>query len=261
MGDFLLFRYDGNSNFSVKIYGRDCCEKGVAGASRKSYTPVYGNGKEEKEKMRNYLKRKSEKLLVGTGENEEKKKRGYHQKMKREKLLVSTGTNEVDTKEIEVIYIESDANDDNIGKCMGSIRKERTGIEVIPRHLSYKPPKMKKGARALEAASKFISNYPSFQVLMYPCYVNSDYLNVPTSFFKIYMEGKQRNVTLQTSDGLWTMRLVRYSNRVGKFYGKLKQGWHAFAIGNALLVGDVCVFELIDKTDGLFKVSVFKCSS
>lgn len=75
------------------------------------------------------------------------------------------------------------------------------------------------------------------------------------------MEGKQRNVTLQTSDGLWTMRLVRYSNRVGKFYGKLKQGWHAFAIGNALIVGDVCVFELIDKTGGLFKVSVFKCSS
>lgn len=116
MGDFLLFRYDGSSNFSVKIYGIDCCEKGVAGASRTSYTPVYGNGKEEKEKMRNYLKRKSEQLLVGTGENEEKKKRGYHQKMKREKLLVSTGTNEVDTKEIEVIYIDSDASDDNIGK-------------------------------------------------------------------------------------------------------------------------------------------------
>lgn len=75
------------------------------------------------------------------------------------------------------------------------------------------------------------------------------------------MEGKERNVMLQTSDRLWTMRLVRYSNRVGKFYGKLKQGWHAFAIGNALIVGDVCVFELIDKTDGLFKVSVFKCSS
>ena len=116
MGDFLLFRYDGSSNFSVKIYGIDCCEKGVAGASRTSYTPVYGNGKEEKEKMRNYLKRKSEQLLVGTGENDEKKKRGYHKKMKRERLLVSTGTNEVDTKEIEVIYIDSDASDDNIGK-------------------------------------------------------------------------------------------------------------------------------------------------
>ncbi|XP_065622980.1 B3 domain-containing transcription factor VRN1 [Quercus suber] len=260
MGDFLLFRYDGSSNFSVKIYGRDCCEKGVAGASRKSYTPVYGNGKEEKEKMRNYLKRKSEQLLVGTGENEEKKKRGYHQKMKREKLLVSTGTNEVDTKEIEVIYIDSDASDDNIGKCMGSIRKERTVIEVIPRHLSCKLPKIQKGARAFEAASKFISNYPSFQVSMYPCYVNSDHLNVPTSFFKIYMEKRERNVTLRTSDKLWTMRLVRYANSMGKVYGKLRQGWHAFAIGNALIVGDVCVFELIDKADGLFKVSIFKSS-
>ncbi|KAK7820845.1 b3 domain-containing protein rem19 [Quercus suber] len=226
---------------------------GVAGASRKSYTPVYGNGKEEKEKMRNYLKRKSEQLLVGTGENEEKKKRGYHQKMKREKLLVSTGTNEVDTKEIEVIYIDSDASDDNIGKCMGSIRKERTVIEVIPRHLSCKLPKIQKGARAFEAASKFISNYPSFQVSMYPCYVNSDHLNVPTSFFKIYMEKRERNVTLRTSDKLWTMRLVRYANSMGKVYGKLRQGWHAFAIGNALIVGDVCVFELIDKADGLFK--------
>ena len=75
------------------------------------------------------------------------------------------------------------------------------------------------------------------------------------------MEKRERNVMLQTSDKLWTMRLVRCANSMGKVYGKLRQGWHAFAIGNALMVGDVCVFELIDKTDGLFKVSIFKSSS
>lgn len=53
------------------------------------------------------------------------------------------------------------------------------------------------------------------------------------------MKRRERNVTLQTSDKLWTMRLVRYSNSMGKVYGKLRQGWHAFAIGNALMVGDV----------------------
>ena len=31
MADFLLFRYAGDSNFCVKIYGKDCCEKCVSG--------------------------------------------------------------------------------------------------------------------------------------------------------------------------------------------------------------------------------------
>ena len=77
----------------------------------------------------------------------------------------------------------------------------------------------------------------------------------------MYMKKRERNVMLQTLDKLWTMRLVRCANSMGKVYGKLRQGWHAFAIGNSLIVGDVCVFELIDKTDGLFKVSIFKSSS
>jgi hypothetical protein len=92
MADFLLFRYAGDSNFCVKIYGKDCCEKGVSGDSTKSCTPVCGNENEEEVKiMRNHLKRTREKL-------------------------VGSGANEVGTKRSVVIHIDSDASDDDIGK-------------------------------------------------------------------------------------------------------------------------------------------------
>jgi hypothetical protein len=74
------------------------------------------------------------------------------------------------------------------------------------------------------------------------------------------MERMEQNITLQTSDRSWTMKLVRCANSSGGLYGRLTHGWHAFAIGNALVIGDVCVFELINRTNGLFKVSIFRCS-
>ncbi|GMY12640.1 B3 domain-containing protein Os01g0723500-like [Fagus crenata] len=144
MADFLLFRYAGDSNFCVKIYGKDCCEKGVSGDSTKSCTPVCGNENEEVKIMRNHLKRTREKL-------------------------VGSGANEVGTKRSVIIHIDSDASDDDIGKS----------LEVFPRHLSFKSLKIQKSARALEAANKFISNYPSFQVLMYHAYVHAGNLVSP----------------------------------------------------------------------------------
>uniref|UniRef100_A0A5B7BYF2 TF-B3 domain-containing protein n=1 Tax=Davidia involucrata TaxID=16924 RepID=A0A5B7BYF2_DAVIN len=39
-GDFLLFRYAGNSKFYVKMYGKNCCEKDVTEATMKSNEPI-----------------------------------------------------------------------------------------------------------------------------------------------------------------------------------------------------------------------------
>ncbi|KAF9614102.1 hypothetical protein IFM89_015364 [Coptis chinensis] len=39
VGDFLVFRYNGNSEFSVKIYGKDACEKEIPLAQ-----DLYGDG-------------------------------------------------------------------------------------------------------------------------------------------------------------------------------------------------------------------------
>lgn len=40
IGDFLVFKYDGNSMFKVKIYGRNACEKDVRLAKRKEEYPI-----------------------------------------------------------------------------------------------------------------------------------------------------------------------------------------------------------------------------
>lgn len=40
IGDFLVFKYDGNSMFKVKIYGRNACEKNVRLAKRKEEYPI-----------------------------------------------------------------------------------------------------------------------------------------------------------------------------------------------------------------------------
>lgn len=42
---------------------------------------------------------------------------------------------------------------------------------------------------------------------------------------------------------------------------RLSAGWYQFVRDRALKVGDVCVFELIDRNDAVMKVSIFRCNS
>ncbi|KAG5535740.1 hypothetical protein RHGRI_023488 [Rhododendron griersonianum] len=104
--------------------------------------------------------------------------------------------------------------------------------------------------RTRKEASKFVSEFPFFEVVMRPSYINTGLMNVPSSFHR-YMKDRH-GATLVVSDRSWPVKLIK--TRV-----KFCHGWSTFCRENTLKVDDVCVFELIEKNDVVLKVSIFRC--
>ena len=64
---------------------------------------------------------------------------------------------------------------------------------------------------------------------------------------------KTRMVTLQVAERSWLVKLKSYPTRCC-----LTSGWDIFAKENSLRADDICVFELIDMSDAVLRVSIFK---
>ncbi|CAJ1977621.1 unnamed protein product [Sphenostylis stenocarpa] len=111
--------------------------------------------------------------------------------------------------------------------------------------------------RAQEVASNFMSRNPFFTVFLKPLHVTGYQLHVP--YLKDIIDMKEKYVVaLQLGKRSWNVKLIPYHDfRAHKFSG----GWSLFAKENKLQPGDVCVFELINMEDLVFKVHVFKQQS
>ncbi|XP_039172826.1 B3 domain-containing transcription factor VRN1 isoform X2 [Eucalyptus grandis] len=112
------------------------------------------------------------------------------------------------------------------------------------------------GARpvaALELASEFKSEHPFFKVVLWPTYVNR-YMGVPSEFFRKHLRKSEQMVTLKCSDRLWQVKLKSYKPRDTAV---LSTGWSLFARETGLRARDVCVFELTDRDNIVFEVSIF----
>lgn len=60
---------------------------------------------------------------------------------------------------------------------------------------------------------------------------------------------------LQHTRRLWRVKLWIDERRRVRF----SAGWSRFVKENAIKVGDVCVFELIERDGSVMKVSIFRC--
>ncbi|XP_010052027.2 B3 domain-containing transcription factor VRN1 [Eucalyptus grandis] len=105
---------------------------------------------------------------------------------------------------------------------------------------------------ALELASDFKSDHPFFKVVIQPTYVRKS-LTIPREFFIKHVQKNKQIATLRYSDRSWQVKL-----RTHEHTACLSTGWSSFARENDLLVGDCCVFELIDRDDIVFRVSIFR---
>ncbi|KAK3420439.1 hypothetical protein EUGRSUZ_G01245 [Eucalyptus grandis] len=112
-----------------------------------------------------------------------------------------------------------------------------------------------------ELASEFESEYPFFKVMMQPSYLKHHILYVPRRFIMQHIRKIKEIAILRHSgrylDRSWPLKLLRYKQDHKAFFSG---GWPAFARENCLHVGDVCMFELIDREDFVFEVSIF-CSA
>ncbi|GMJ07957.1 REPRODUCTIVE MERISTEM 39, REDUCED VERNALIZATION RESPONSE 1 [Hibiscus trionum] len=112
-------------------------------------------------------------------------------------------------------------------------------------------------AIALQRAGNFKSIHPFFKVVMQPIYLYRNSLNVPYKFVREHLDEEKTKAVLQVADGrTWnvkfTVNVLTGGQRKAEFYP-----WRTFAWDNNLGRGDVCVFELINRHENAFKVSIF----
>ncbi|KAF8015893.1 hypothetical protein BT93_H1442 [Corymbia citriodora subsp. variegata] len=107
---------------------------------------------------------------------------------------------------------------------------------------------------AIRASHMYEPNNPFFQVIMRPSYVREKFLvNLPASFIGMHLKGDSRDITLQVSDGKWRVRCLLFDGK-----GKISRGWREFVADNKLGIGDVCIFELVQREDIVLKVTIFR---
>ncbi|CAI8596799.1 unnamed protein product [Vicia faba] len=110
-----------------------------------------------------------------------------------------------------------------------------------------------KECRAREVAEEFISNNPFFTIWIKPSNLAANRLSVPN--LQGVIENKKTNVMIQIGERSWNLNLLPSYNNIRS--RRLSAGWSLFARESGLQPGDVCIFELINKKDLVFKVHVF----
>ncbi|XP_057991271.1 B3 domain-containing transcription factor VRN1-like isoform X2 [Hevea brasiliensis] len=140
------------------------------------------------------------------------------------------------------------------GQFEGMSSKKRTLHGAVTRR---KPLTAEEKANAFHRAStNFKSGNPYFMIAMPPSFHSR--LNIPATAAREYFN-KSGAVTLNTVDGkTWSVRYSYKEYSRNKLSAKLNNGWRKFAKENHLEVGDVCVFELINRIDITLKVVIFQ---
>ncbi|XVE66900.1 hypothetical protein DITRI_Ditri08aG0117100 [Diplodiscus trichospermus] len=109
--------------------------------------------------------------------------------------------------------------------------------------------------RAVNAAKAFEPTNPFCRVVLRPSYLyRGCIMYLPSCFAEKHLSGVSGFIKLQLPDGKqWPVRCLYRGGRA-----KFSQGWYEFTLENNLGEGDVCVFELLRSREFVLKVTVFR---
>ncbi|KAF5187981.1 hypothetical protein FRX31_022426 [Thalictrum thalictroides] len=122
---------------------------------------------------------------------------------------------------------------------------------VVPYHgthsLAKAPVTSEKKNGAIEEARAFRLKHPAVKVVMKSSYMKN-YSPFPLRFVRRHLTDWPDHVTLRVSGCTWRIGVLFYQKTA-----VLSTGWSAFVTGNNIRERDVCVYELIEKKDAVFK--------
>lgn len=226
-GDFVVFSYNGAAKFNVKIYGKSGCEKHNPYALREC--------KVEPEDDK----------AIPHDQYERTNEHGEDLNELADKKKLSFGDS-----------IISQENQKQSCRKKKDIRvKKHRKVSTKPKDKDLNAPVKKD--RAPEASTKCPSVYPHFKIGVLPVYISHGSLNIPMPFAEKYLKVGRIEIALQVSTKSWPVTLTTYKNGCCK----ISSGWLAFVRDNSIKEGDICLFELIDRSVFTFRVSIFPCSN
>ncbi|XP_031479875.1 putative B3 domain-containing protein Os03g0621600 [Nymphaea colorata] len=226
--EFLVFRYDGDMQFDVKIFDRSGCEKIC-------FKPVQMDDK--KSISCNLMKSVSRSdgymcdLEVSRnechGEVSQDSCRRSRKKCNSSKNFVVKGTDVLDMI------------------CRDPLKSKMHSVTAI------------NGSSTSQEAISLEITPPGFMITMSTSSVNKCWVHVPADFAKRGILTTKPPLTLRdASHRSWPVHFMQYPSRA-----TLTKGWSSFVKENHLVVGDICVFKLVTGTDDVLEVSIFRAGS
>ncbi|KAK9924144.1 hypothetical protein M0R45_032530 [Rubus argutus] len=255
-GNFLLFRYEGNSHFHVCIFDTSATEIDY---------PITMPNIEEAD-ADDHL---SIEILEDFEPSPKARKKSPlpcppYKKMrtsssgKADTVSESENTQPCDMFEKPItnedshctkLEVKNLENKEKDGKVTG-------GSSGTPRFLKQTSHQVLGNAAALQRAYDFKTENPSFIVSLKPSDIQSS-LSLPLEFAQRHLITQPAsNITLRGSDGTtWSVEFT-YSKQKARF----QRDWLTFVKDNNLKVGDVCVFVLIKDSKLILRVVFFRSS-
>ncbi|GMJ05611.1 REPRODUCTIVE MERISTEM 39, REDUCED VERNALIZATION RESPONSE 1 [Hibiscus trionum] len=258
IGYYLIFRYEGNSAFSVSIFNLYNSEinyqtNALVGAQYNHGKPypfeeleddectspavqhlfrgpkLENSGNLSGEVNLNAAKSVNSQPIRGSEMPQPKKPGRKKQKLDSNERDMSVGHGHEDEAEMRYRFYEN-----------ASARKRTVTAE--------------ERERAMNAAKAFEPTNPFCRVVLRPSYLYRGCIMYLPSCFAEHLSGVSGFIKLQLPDGKeWPIRCLY---RGGK--AKFSQGWYEFTVENNLEEGDVCVFELLRSREFILKVTVFR---
>ncbi|XP_026428235.1 B3 domain-containing transcription factor VRN1-like [Papaver somniferum] len=263
VGHVLLFRYDGNSEFQLHIFGIDATEIEYPSHANE-------NANNEVEMTSTHMD-EDEVVSIHSGERQE-----FSQKTAKQRTVIPTRIHTKAFKEtleaaeafksdnpsfkliLQALHFKGTVKVPiaftslflrNVTRMMItlSISDGRTWeVGYIMKNRKKINPKIRYHAAQFKAMREAVRKFTS---------ENPFYKRVPLAFATSHFTNITRMViTLMVSDGrTWELRYVSRSPK----QKVLSQGWHKFVADNNLKEGDVCVFELVDRKNIKMLVHIF----
>ncbi|KAL1546691.1 B3 domain-containing protein-like protein isoform X1 [Salvia divinorum] len=237
-GDSIVFRYDGDSNFTLQIFDRSMCEKQAAFSAKSSQDVSRYDSNVVKKRQR-----ESSTLLDSIIEGVPNKMRCSQLRSDRMYDAHENHTNSVNTEDW---MQQADEN-----SSMKNLITVALPLTAIPRdHADRRTTNLDVLLSASEAekmAQSFKSSFPSFLKVMKRFNISGSYtLNVPYQFATEHLPKCKVKIVLRNLRGeSWTVNSIPTTKvqTSHTFCG----GWLSFVRDNKIDVGDICIFELLLK--------------
>ncbi|XP_057963541.1 B3 domain-containing protein Os11g0197600-like isoform X2 [Malania oleifera] len=226
--EFLLFRYDGNMSFDVQIFDKSGCERVLdASITRKHQISALPHVKSRRGRPR-------KNHVASLHQRPPKPFEDDCEKVKEFKEGKDMAQREIKKEESEVLIVEMDPEVMEVKEEMCARKKIDSDV-----------PTNGKRAKLWKAAESFTSALPYFQRTLKKASVERVYiLSIPFSF-RMHLPPFKTKIVLQNSVGkAWVVNSVPGAGKKHFFCG----GWSAFVRDNNLKKGDICIFELVDRT-------------
>ncbi|KAH6834547.1 hypothetical protein C2S53_011340 [Perilla frutescens var. hirtella] len=241
-GDSIVFRYEGDLNFTLQIFDRSMCEKQAAFTAQSSQdvSKYDSNVVKKRERERSTL---LDSIIEGVPK-----------KMRCSQLhpdsMCDTHENHTNLVNAEDWMQQADGNNNvknAITVALPLAAVPRDYADPSARSRTTKLDMLLSASEAERLAQSFKSSYPSFLKVMKRFNISGSYtLNVPYQFATEHLPKCKVKIVLRNIRGeSWTVNSIPTTKvqTSHTFCG----GWLSFVRDNNIDIGDICIFELMHK--------------